>query len=649
VIEARGLSRIYRLGGEELRALDGVDLSIAPGEFVALVGASGSGKSTLLHVLGLLDRPDGGSYKLLGRETAALDEDARAVLRSRTLGFVFQQFNLLPRTTALDNVALPRLYHPKPLESGEAETLLQAMGLGERLNHTPAQLSGGQQQRVAIARALINRPRLLLADEPTGNLDSKASTEIMRIFKHLHREGMTVVLVTHEADIAAHARRVITLRDGKILSDRGRERPAARRHRPTPPPLQPAAASSWRVWRGYLCQAAKAMLGQRLRTALSMLGILIGVAAVVAMLAIGAGASQAMQAQLSSLGSNLLILMPGAGHQGGVALAQGSVARFQAEDAAAIQKAVPAVVRSGAEINGRVQVVAEGRNANTSLTGATPAYAEMRAAKPVLGRFFNAEELHGRARVAVLGVTVARELWGEANPVGREFKLNRIVFRVIGVLPPKGSSGFRDEDDRVLIPLSTAQYRVLGRDRVDMIALELAPGTDMDAAQAQIKAFMRRRLRLADWQEDNFNLFNMTEIQKAVSSTTRMLSLLLAAVAGISLLVGGVGIMNILLVSVTERTREIGLRKALGARQVDILSQFLVEAVVIALLGGVAGVLLGVAISFAVSTFAGWNSLVTPAAVILALGFSACIGVGFGFWPARQAARLDPINALRYE
>jgi macrolide transport system ATP-binding/permease protein len=655
MIRARDLTRVYHLGGQELRALDGVDLDVGPNEFVALVGPSGSGKSTLMHVLGLLDQPDSGSYQLLGQETAKMSEDDRARLRSRTLGFVFQQFNLLARTSATENVALPRLYHPEPLRKGEAEDLLKQVGLGERLLNTPAQLSGGQQQRVAIARSLLNRPKLLFADEPTGNLDSKSSLEIMKLFTGLNDKGIGVVLVTHEPDIAAFAQRVITLRDGKIVSDKSKRHSAAKPAKRAEEAKSPAKkgfslAERLRTAKVYFAQALRAMLANRLRTALSMLGILIGVAAVVAMLAIGAGASKAMEAQLSSLGSNLLLILPGASRQGGVAQASGTVARFQADDAAAVVKAVPSLVMGGPEIQGRVQVTGEGKNANTMVVGAVPAYAQMRASDAVLGRFFTDDEVKERARVAVVGVTVSRNLFGEGNPVGKNFKMNRVLFQVIGVLPAKGSgSGFRDEDDKIVIPVSTAQYRVLGRDHVDTLAVEVAKGADMDATQAQIKAFMRKRLRIPDTQDDTFNIFNLADIQNAVAQTTKMMSLLLASVAGISLLVGGVGIMNILLVSVTERTREIGLRKALGARQVDILAQFLIEAVAISLLGGLAGLLLGMLISALVSLFAGWSSIVTPGSVALAVGFSTLIGVIFGYWPAKQAAALDPITALRYE
>jgi macrolide transport system ATP-binding/permease protein len=658
VIRARGLRRIYSLGGSEIRALDGVDLDIGPGEFVALVGASGSGKSTLMHVLGLLDQPDEGSYRLLGAETAHLSEDARAELRSRSLGFVFQQFNLLPRTAAEENVALPRLYHPDPLLPGEAAALLKRVGLGERLRNTPAQLSGGQQQRVAIARALLNRPTLLFADEPTGNLDTKSSAEIMALFKQLHAQGLTIVLVTHEHDIAAHARRVITLRDGRIISDRGRgaAAPSRRPSKALPAPAAEAPdprrrlAAAGRALQGYWRQAFRALLANRLRTALSMLGILIGVAAVVTVLAVGAGAQQSMKQQLASLGTNLLMLRPGAPRMGGVSLgADSGEARFMPEDVRTLLREVPLLSRASPELDGRVQAVAEGKNWNTRVAGVSPDFAGMRAAEPALGRFFTEQEDLARARVAVVGVTVARNLFGDVNPLGRQLKLNRATFTVIGVLPAKGSSGFRDEDDRVLIPVRTAMYRVLGRDRLENLTVEVRDGSRMAEAEEAVKAAVRRMQRLERGEADNFRIFNMAEMQQAVQGVTKTVTNLLSAVAAISLLVGGIGIMNILLVSVTERTREIGLRKALGARQMDIQAQFLVEAVAISFLGGVSGLALGAGIAFGVGHFAGWAIHVSAASVALALSFSIGVGVFFGFWPARQASKLDPISALRFE
>jgi macrolide transport system ATP-binding/permease protein len=655
VIEIRKLEKVYHLGDNEVRALDGVSLSIAKGEFVAIMGASGSGKSTMLQILGLLDNPDSGSYKLLGTEVSGLSEDELAVLRSRTIGFVFQQFNLLSRTSALDNVRLPRLYSREPEPAGLSEKLLKDVGLGGRTDHTPAQLSGGQQQRVAIARALMNNPSLIFADEPTGNLDSKSSEEILGLLDNLNRSGITIIMVTHEADIAKHAKRVIVMKDGKIVTDR---KNPAKASRPSAKMAVSKAGAGAKPLKNrtrlgelgiYAMQAMRALLANKVRSALSVLGILIGVLSVIVVLAVGAGAENAMKAQMASLGSNLLILFPGSSNRGGVSQGSGSSIRLHLDDAEALAKKVKEVARVTTEINGRVQAVAYGKNWNTSLLGTGIEYPAMRAAKPALGRFFTMEEFSARARVVVLGVTVAKNLFGEQNPLGKSVKLNRVSFTIIGILPAKGSSGWRDEDDKVIVPTTTAMYRLLGRDWIDDVSLEVRSSELIDQAQDSIKAVMRERIHLSPEKDDPFQIFNLADIQAQVQGLTKTLTLTFSIIAAISLLVGGIGIMNIMLVSVTERTREIGLRKALGARRMDVLFQFLVESVVVSLSGGLAGVLLGSLAVTAVVFFLNWSTQITAGSILLAISFSAAVGILFGLWPAWKASRLHPIQALRYE
>ncbi len=650
MIQASNLRKVYRMGEVEVQALWDVSLTVEQGEFVAIMGPSGSGKSTLMHLLGLLDVPDSGSYQLAGREVSRLSQDELAVLRARAIGFIFQQFNLLPRMSALENARLPLLYGPvfsngsgpsRPLE------LLKQVGLGKRLHHTPAQLSGGQQQRVAIARALVNRPQVIFADEPTGNLDSASSGEILEILSELNRQGITVILVTHEPDVAARARRIIRMRDGKIQSDE-RTGPstaavaAAQSLAPRP------AGFSFREVADHFRQAIRALLANKVRTALSTLGILIGVAAVIAMLALGSGASASIEARLASLGSNLLMLRPGARQSGGVGLEAGAVTRLTLADAAAIAS-LPGVRRVAPSVDGRGQVVYGNKNRNTRVEGSTPDYALARAATPVVGRFFDPEEVQRRARVVLVGQTVLREVFGDSNPVGETIKINRSSFQVIGVLPAKGSAGFRDQDDMVLVPISTAMRRLLGKDYVDSVDIEVEEPSLMGPVEDSVQELMRRRHRVPPSQKEAFDIRNMAQIQQALSETNRTMTMLLASIAVISLLVGGIGIMNIMLVSVTERTREIGLRKAIGARRRDILGQFLVEAVVVSVTGGIIGILLGWGVTLAMSQLAGWAAQVSAPAVALSFVFSAAVGVLFGLWPARKAAGLNPIEALRYE
>jgi macrolide transport system ATP-binding/permease protein len=397
-----------------------------------------------------------------------------------------------------------------------------------------------------------------------------------------------------------------------------------------------------------LRQGFNSILSNKMRSVLSMLGILIGVASVIAMLALGQGAKKSMSERLASLGTNVLTIRPGAHHRGGVALESGSVTRFTIEDAKAISR-ISYVRRVSPVVSGRGQIVYGNENWNTQIQGTGTEYEQIKASAPIAGRFFTEEELRRREKVALLGLSVVEELFGNLNPVGKTVKLNRINFRVIGVLPQKGSGPGGDRDDVVIIPVTTAMYRVLGKDYVDSISVEVKDISLMDKAEKGIQNLIIRRHRLTKNDEDSFNIMNMADIQETLQSMTQTMTMLLGSIAVISLLVGGIGIMNIMLVSVTERTREIGLRKAIGARKKDIYLQFLIEAVVMTFSGGAIGIIFGVGIAALLSVFSGWTTIVSFSSVLLATIFSILVGVVFGLWPARKAAQLNPIEALRYE
>jgi macrolide transport system ATP-binding/permease protein len=707
VIEIVDLSKTYRLGEVEVKALRNASLRIDRGEFVAIMGASGSGKSTLMNIIGCLDRPTRGRYLLEGVDVSSLREEELAAIRSRRIGFVFQTFNLLPRASALENVELPLFYSQWDHRGAErAGELLTRLGLGGREGNNPNQLSGGEQQRVAIARALINQPAILLADEPTGNLDSKNSAEIMEIIRRLNREhGLTVVVVTHDPENAAYADRVVTFRDGQILSDQ-------RRRDFTPVAAVAAAPDVGASARGEkarsfaamaLISAVRALERNKTRAALTMLGIFIGVAAVIAMVAVGNGARVAVQAQIQSLGTNLLVVLPGATTSAGVRAGFGSISTLTIGDAEAIQKGVPAAALVSYSDRQIAQVVYGNQNWSTSVGGVTPAYFVIRDWPIAAGRGFTADEDRGAAPVCLLGQTVVKNLFmpGE-DPIGKVIRVRNFPLRVIGVLAPKGQSTYgQDQDDVVILPFNTAERKVLGTAQVtatipskttgssnpvlnpylnvptttasnpvyqsnaaiinpfggppkisgvvNMIFISARSAEEVTIAEAQIRDLLHQRHHIQPGQDDDFTVRSLAEIAQASESASRVMTLLLAAVASISLLVGGIGIMNIMLVSVTERTREIGIRMAIGARRLHILLQFLVESVLLAVLGGLAGAALGVAASQVLSAFAQWPTLISFASIVGGFGFAAVVGIFFGWYPARKASMLDPIQALRYE
>ena len=654
MLELSNIHKRYEMGDNIVYALRGATVTVEDGDFVAIMGPSGSGKSTLMHIMGLLDVPEEGSYKINGREVAKHGEDELASLRRTVIGFIFQQFNLLPRITALENVAMPLLYSEGKLDLERAQALLERIGLGERLYHHSNEMSGGQQQRVAIARSLINRPDIILADEPTGNLDSVSEREIMTILKELNSTGITIIIVTHEDEIARQAKRIIRMRDGVIQSDT-RLLPIGRgaiesKEAGVPSGLDRPARHMMSLLQ-HFGQGIKTLLSNKVRTILSVLGILIGVAAVVAMLALGAGAQKAIEGQLASLGSNLLVLRSGSVRgAGGAMIEAGLSTRLTEEDAEAIQSQVPSVKDVASNVNGRGQVTFSNKNWATAVMGVGNSYARMHAYLPEVGRFFTDEENRKRSRVAVIGATLVRELFEGQNPIGETIKINKVSFQVIGILPEKGANSFQDQDDKIIIPLNTAMRRLMGKDYVDFIDIEVVAADQTPAVQEKVLEMMYTRHHTPlSQRQDAFKVMNLADIQAALTASTQIMTLLLSVIAAISLLVGGIGIMNIMLVSVTERTREIGLRKAVGAERRDILAQFLIEAVVISLLGGILGIILAWLITLTISIVAGWATSITLASVLLAFIFSASIGVIFGLYPATKAARLPPIDALRFE
>ncbi len=689
IIHLEHVSRTYRVGDVDVHALRDVNLTIDAGEFVAIMGASGSGKSTLMNVIGCLDRPSGGRYLFEGLDVAQLTEPERAGLRSERLGFVFQSFNLLARTSALENVALPLFYAASgPASAGarltRARAALALLGLGTRERNTPGQLSGGQQQRVAIARALINEPGLLLADEPTGNLDTRTSHEIMETLSALNRkQGVTIVVVTHEADIAAYADRVLTMRDGEVISDVKKPKADGERVAPAMAPARTAASqrpgAALAFGRMIVAAAVQAIRRNMMRSALTTLGVFIGVAALIAMVAVGQGANDAVRKQIESLGTNLVVVLPGARTAGGMRGGFGSASTLTTTDAQAIRREAAAATEVGYLIRQSGQIQYGNQNWATGIQGVSPNYPPMTNWRIDDGREITDEDDASAALVVVIGQTVAKQLFGASvNPIGALIQVKGVPMRVIGTLASKGQTPFgQDQDDLVMVPFSTAERKVLGvaaptqaqtplnwiypappnpygltphlAGYVNQIFVQADDAASVQTAITQVTDILKRRHRIKPGGDDDFSVRNLSQIAETAESSSRIMALLLAAVASISLVVGGIGIMNILLVSVTERTREIGLRMAIGARRTHVLLQFLAEAVLLSVTGGVAGILMGVGFSLAIPIISGWSAPISGAAVIGGFVFSAAVGIFFGYYPARKAARLDPIEALRYE
>ena len=700
IIELEHVTRTYRVGDIDVHALRDVSLTVNAGEFVAIMGHSGSGKSTLMAVVGCLDRPSSGRYLFEGVDVAALSEPERAGLRSERLGFVFQSFNLLARTSALENVALPLFYSASgPATVGSrverARAALALLGLSDRERNTPGQLSGGQQQRVAIARALINEPGLLLADEPTGNLDTRTSHEIMETLTRLNREqGVTVIVVTHEADIAAYADRTLTMRDGQVVADLRNPKsskepvmaPATPRAEPGLAPVRrPATAiarhthTAWAFGRMIVAAALQAIHRNMMRSALTMLGVFIGVAALIAMVAVGQGANEAVRKQIESLGTNLVVVLPGARIMGGARGGFGSASTLTVSDALAVRRESTAVSAVSYLIRQSGQLQYGNQNWTSSIQGISANYPPMTNWKVDSGREITADDEDSAALVVVIGKTVQRQLFGETrSPVGALLQVKGVPLRIIGVFASKGQTPFgMDQDDLVMVPFSTAERKVLGvaapsqtqtqlnwiypdppnpyglqkrlTGYVNQIYLQAGNPADVQPAIRQATEILKRRHRIKPGAENDFSVRNLSQIAETAESSSRIMALLLAAVASISLVVGGIGIMNILLVSVTERTREIGLRMAIGARRLHVLLQFLAEAVLLSVTGGIAGIAMGVAFSLAISALAGWPAPISLTAVAGGFLFSAAVGIFFGYYPARKAAPLDPIEALRDE
>ncbi len=644
------LRREFPAGEGVLTVLNDIDLTIEAGEMVAIVGASGSGKSTLMNILGCLARPTSGSYRIQGRETASLEPDELAALRREHFGFIFQRYHLLAELTALGNVEIPAIYAgwDAGARRARAAELLTRLGMAERMDHRPGQLSGGQQQRVSIARALMNGADLILADEPTGALDSASGEEVLRILEELHAEGKTIIIVTHDPKVAARAERIVTFSDGKIISDQ-------RTEKATPPPIalpertgaQALDAAQSRSWSAALMRfqeafrmALLAMHAHKLRTFLTMLGIIIGIASVVAVVALGEGSRRQVLQNISSLGTNTLEVFPGKDFGDA---RSGKITTLVINDARALS-GQPYVAAVTPTVSTSTTLRFGPKEASALVNGVSEQYFDARGTRLVSGQLFGPQAVHDLEQVAVIDENTRKTLFADfdGDPIGQVILVGNVPSRVIGIAAPQQGGFGGSQNLSVFMPYTTVQSRLLGNNILRSITVRVRDDTDMALAEQAVTDVLLQRHGVKD-----FFILNTDDIRKTITATTETLTLLIAAIALISLLVGGIGVMNIMLVSVSERVSEIGVRMAVGARRSDILQQFLTEAVLVCLIGGVLGISLALGFGY-LFEYAGsdFKLIYSLSSIVVAFASSSIIGGLFGFLPARSASMLDPVEAL---
>lgn len=647
LIALSGIRREYPSGEGTIVVLKDIDLTVEAGEMVAIVGASGSGKSTLMNILGCLDRPTGGSYEICGREVSLLDFDELAALRREHFGFIFQRYHLLAELTALGNVEIPAIYADRSRDerTKRATALLKRLGMADRTHHWPGQLSGGQQQRVSIARALVNNASVILADEPTGSLDSHSGEEVLRILAELHAEGRTVIIVTHDMATANKAERIIEISDGRIISDRKMERPQAVENPAPSAPDQIAPARQSRLFgrigsvREAFLMALFSMRAHKLRTFLTMLGIIIGIASVVSVVALGQGSQQRVLANISSLGTNTLEIFAGKDFGD---IRSGKITTLVVSDATELAKQ-PYVAAVTPTVSTSSTVRFGSTEANALVNGVSEQYFLAKGTKLSEGRLFDADSVRTLAQDVVIDENTRKTLFVDGNsPVGQVILVGKVPVRVVGVIQTQQGGFGSSQNLSLYLPYTTVQARFLGSPSLRSITLQVKDQIDTGLAEQAVAEFLTQRHGTKD-----FYILNTDDIRQTITSTNQTLRLLIAAIAVISLVVGGIGVMNIMLVSVSERVSEIGVRMAVGARRSDILQQFLIEAILVCLIGGVLGIIAALGFGVVFSVFSTSFSLVySTASIVVSFLCSCIIGVMFGFLPAHNASQLDPVAAL---
>ncbi len=648
LLELSNIVRSFPAGDSEAVVLDQVNLCIHAGEMVAIMGASGSGKSTLMNILGCLDKPTSGTYLVNGRDVSDLDSDELAGLRRDRFGFIFQRYHLLPHLSAQGNVEMPAVYSglAKDARQDRAKALLSRLGLSDKFEHRPSQLSGGQQQRVSIARALMNGGEVILADEPTGALDSHSGEEVMNILRELHAQGHTVIIVTHDHKVADCAERIVEISDGRIISDRSKPVEVLVEGKVAPHGRE---VQSLRVifdrFGAALNMAWRAMSANRMRTLLTMLGVVIGITSVVSIVAIGEGAKRKILQNIGEIGSNTMTIYPGKDMADDKA---GSIRTLLPSDVSALQ-AMTYVDSVTPNTSTQLRLRYRSVDANSMINGVGEHYFRVNGLLPAKGRFFSQEDVAQQAQLVVIDQNTQKKLFEKGvDPIGKVILLGNLPATVVGVAATAKNDfkeGGGGKNLQVYLPYTTAANWIFGQQTLSNITVRIKAGLPAAAAEQSIEKLLTLRHGSKD-----FYIFNMDSIVKTIEKVSQTLALLLSLIALISLVVGGIGVMNIMLVSVTERTREIGIRMAVGARQSDVMQQFLTESVLVCLIGGAIGVLLSLTIGGLVALAApDWKMIFSLSSFIAAFICSTLIGVFFGFMPARNAACLDPIEALARE
>ena len=646
VMEVKDLIREFPAGDEKIRVLHGIDLTIYEGEMVAIIGQSGSGKSTLMNILGCLDQATAGSYHIYGKAVDKLTADELAELRREHFGFIFQRYHLLGDLNAQDNVAVPAVYAGMPVRQREARAtqLLDDLGLGAKTQNRPSQLSGGQQQRVSIARALMNGGDIILADEPTGALDSQSGKDVMAILRNLNSQGHTIIMVTHDPSIAAQAERVIEIKDGQILkdyyTDNRFDKTKEVQH------LNFAKKSGVTAFLDRLSEAFKmsvlAMKAHKMRTLLTMLGIIIGIASVVSVVGLGQGSQQKILNDISSLGTNTLTIRDG--YKFGDPRRKYHDNNLTDADANAVAEQ-PYVQSVSPQVSSSATARYRETEASVNVSGVGKDYLTVKGEKLALGQTFNDNSITSMTQDVIIDDNAKTTFFANvSDPIGEVMLVGSVPARVIGVLQPSEQAfGPSSDTPTLYMPYTTVMRRMLGTSHVDSFIVLLKNTISSSAAEQAVSDLIEQRHGT-----DDFRIQNSDSIRQTIESTTGTMTLLVSSIAIISLIVGGIGVMNIMLVSVTERTSEIGVRMAVGARQSDIMQQFLIEAILVCILGGILGISLAFAIGALINKFAGGNFQVvySTTSIVAAVVCSTLIGVVFGFIPARNAARLNPVDAL---